>query len=186
MAVPSYLPGSLLEAAVCPNKLVICLTAIKQKYSRTPASRARSLPLFPACLRKDRAMKCKALTLATAAFAAAVLAASGSAQAQVTTPSPYTPGYPYGNTYGFPSGGYSYKEGNPYPWVTPPARSTEEAAPDTTAGSDGAPLAGSGTAEMGKYCTTPAKTCSLRTPSLVGSACSCRVPGGRARGNVTP
>src|SRR5947199_57563 len=40
--------------------------------------------------------------------------------------------------------------------------------------------------QMGNYCTTPQKTCALRSPSYVGIGCSCRVPGGRARGSVTP
>jgi hypothetical protein len=38
---------------------------------------------------------------------------------------------------------------------------------------------------MGIYCATPAKTCELYHPSYVGGSCSCRVPGGHARGTVT-
>ena len=42
------------------------------------------------------------------------------------------------------------------------------------------------TGSMGNYCTTPAKTCLLTNASWVGNGCSCRVPGGHARGSVTP
>jgi hypothetical protein len=39
---------------------------------------------------------------------------------------------------------------------------------------------------VGDFCSTPVKTCQLIQPSYVGGGCSCRVPGGRARGSVTP
>ncbi len=39
---------------------------------------------------------------------------------------------------------------------------------------------------VGDFCATPVKTCQLLQPSYVGGGCSCRVPGGRARGTVTP
>lgn len=42
------------------------------------------------------------------------------------------------------------------------------------------------TGQMGIYCTTPAKTCELYHASYVGGDCSCRIPGGRARGLVSP
>ena len=42
------------------------------------------------------------------------------------------------------------------------------------------------TGQMGNYCTTPVKTCELYHASYAGNSCSCRVPGGRARGSVTP
>ena len=42
------------------------------------------------------------------------------------------------------------------------------------------------TGQIGNSCSTPAKTCELRHASYVGIGCSCRVPGGRARGSVTP
>jgi hypothetical protein len=42
-----------------------------------------------------------------------------------------------------------------------------------------------GNVQMGNYCTTPAKTCLLINESWVGNGCSCRIPGGRARGSVT-
>src|SRR5262249_23766454 len=38
--------------------------------------------------------------------------------------------------------------------------------------------------QMGNYCATPTKTCLLSHGSLIGSGCSCRVPGGRGGGTV--
>ncbi len=38
---------------------------------------------------------------------------------------------------------------------------------------------------MGGYCSTPVKTCELYQASYIGNGCSCRVPGGHARGSVT-
>lgn len=37
---------------------------------------------------------------------------------------------------------------------------------------------------VGGYCATPARTCALTSAAPVGTGCSCRVPGGRARGSV--
>ena len=37
---------------------------------------------------------------------------------------------------------------------------------------------------VGGYCVTQVRTCALINPSQVGTGCSCRVPGGRARGIV--
>jgi len=39
---------------------------------------------------------------------------------------------------------------------------------------------------FGRYCSTPVKTCMLYEPSMMGGGCSCKVEGGRSRGNVTP
>jgi hypothetical protein len=39
-------------------------------------------------------------------------------------------------------------------------------------------------AELGGYCETRVKTCTLINPSSIGAGCSCRVAGGRARGIV--
>ena len=41
-------------------------------------------------------------------------------------------------------------------------------------------------AQMGIYCSTPVTTCALHRASYVGSGCSCRIPGGRTQGLVTP
>jgi len=43
-----------------------------------------------------------------------------------------------------------------------------------------------GQVQMGNNCATPAKTCLLNHESWIGNGCSCRVPGGRARGTVSP
>ena len=37
----------------------------------------------------------------------------------------------------------------------------------------------------GDYCATPEKTCLLYEPGVLATGCSCKVPGGRARGTVT-
>lgn len=42
------------------------------------------------------------------------------------------------------------------------------------------------TGQLGIYCATPAKTCELYHASYVGGGCSCRVPGGRSWGSVSP
>jgi len=39
---------------------------------------------------------------------------------------------------------------------------------------------------FGQYCTTPVKSCQLNSPSALGGGCSCKVAGGRSRGQVTP
>jgi hypothetical protein len=36
----------------------------------------------------------------------------------------------------------------------------------------------------GDYCATPVKTCLLREPGVLGTGCSCHIPGGIARGVV--
>jgi hypothetical protein len=76
-------------------------------------------------------------------------------------------GYPYDNYgYGYPSYDYSYAA---------PAY----AAPLVT----GRSVA---TGQWGNFCTTSVKTCELTRASFIGNGCSCRVPGGRARGTVSP
>ena len=37
---------------------------------------------------------------------------------------------------------------------------------------------------IGGYCATPIRTCALINPTEIGTGCSCRVSGGRARGTV--
>ena len=39
---------------------------------------------------------------------------------------------------------------------------------------------------IGGTCWTPVRVCALIGPAEIGSGCSCRVSGGRARGAVTP
>jgi hypothetical protein len=160
-------------------------------------------------------MKRIATYLASAALGTGLLVANNSAWAQMGTPwagYPYSYNYPgYGN-YPYGYGNYSYGYGN-YPYGYSPYRyglagygpygyglAGALTAPFAiTAGAATAPLAVAGgataplvtgrsvaTGQMGKFCTTPAKTCELRHASYVGIGCSCHVPGGRARGSVTP
>jgi hypothetical protein len=90
----------------------------------------------------------------------------------------YGYGYPY---YGYP--GYAYGYGYPgYDYGYPATGATgyySSAAPLVT----GRSVA---TGHLGNYCSTPATTCELYHASWVGNGCSCRVPGGYARGTVTP
>ncbi len=46
------------------------------------------------------------------------------------------------------------------------------------------PAYGAAPAAAGGMCSTPVKTCTLYEPAPLGVGCSCRVPGGRARGVV--
>lgn len=43
-----------------------------------------------------------------------------------------------------------------------------------------------GYADFGNFCATRVRTCQLYEPAPVGARCSCRVPGGRAVGQVVP
>jgi hypothetical protein len=86
--------------------------------------------------------------------------------------------YPYDYAYGYPNDyygypGYAYAPGY---YTTAPRVATT------------APLVtGRSVAEgVGDFCTTPVKKCELYHPSNLGAGCSCRVPGGRASGSVTP
>lgn len=63
------------------------------------------------------------------------------------------------------------------------------AAPAAIAGAATAPLMtgrSAATGPIGNSCTTPQKTCLLRSPYYIGADCLCRVPGGHAQGSVTP
>jgi hypothetical protein len=52
---------------------------------------------------------------------------------------------------------------------------------------DTAPVqSGRSAAVTGTSCSTPVKVCTLYQPSYVGLGCSCRIPGGRSKGQVTP
>jgi hypothetical protein len=124
------------------------------------------------------------LSLTGGAMLGLVLAQSGPALAVDTTTSiictdPAIPltarlvaakaGYPDpGNCYAYPMAGpagYAAFGSTPAPLVT--GRSVA-------------------TGQIGIYCATPAKTCELYHASYVGGGCSCRVPGGRSRGFVSP
>jgi hypothetical protein len=39
---------------------------------------------------------------------------------------------------------------------------------------------------LGGFCATRVRTCQLYDPAPIGAPCSCRIPGGRARGSVVP
>ena len=79
--------------------------------------------------------------------------------------------YDYRDDHGYP--GYAYAPG--YYEIAPQVSMT-------------APfVAGRSVAEgVGDFCSTPVRTCQLIHASYVGAGCSCQVPGGRARGSVTP
>ncbi|WP_069881037.1 hypothetical protein [Bosea sp. BIWAKO-01] len=66
-----------------------------------------------------------------------------------------------------------YGYDNSYPYESPYAYSYSYPAYST-------PVSG----DVGGYCATPVRTCALIDPGLVGTGCSCRVSGGRARGTV--
>ena len=121
----------------------------------------------------------------------AVLVASGPAWAQAYRYSPYGYAYDYGypnnyaygygspNNYAYGYGSpnnYAYGYGSPYNYASP--FGSAATAPLVT----GRSVA---TGQMGMTCSTPIKACELYHASWVGNGCSCRVPGGRARGAVT-
>ncbi len=74
----------------------------------------------------------------------------------------------------FADGGYDYDYG-------PGVQYSQ--APD---GYDGRLQTGRSVAVGGDTCSTPVKACTLYNQSYVGRSCSCKVPGGRAHGRVTP
>ena len=131
-------------------------------------------------------MKRHSIFLASAALVA-VLAVSGSAWAQLSGPSarwgyqnyPYDTAYNQGSYdyYGSPNYNYSYNYGYPNGYTGYSSNYSGATAPMVT----GRSVA---TSQPGNYCSTPAKTCELYHTSFVGNGCSCRVPGGRARGTV--
>lgn len=70
----------------------------------------------------------------------------------------WSPRRDYGYGYGYPSYGYGSAAG----LATLPASENYS----------------------GNYCATPEKTCLLYEPGVLGTGCSCKVPGGHARGTV--
>jgi hypothetical protein len=132
----------------------------------------------------------------------AVLVASGPAWAQAYRYSPdggYPNNYAYGygspNAYGYGSPnayGYgspnAYGYGSPNNYASPFGLVETLTAPVTGAAAATASLVTGrsvATGQMGMTCSTPVKACELYHASWVGNGCSCRVPGGRARGAVT-
>jgi hypothetical protein len=86
--------------------------------------------------------------------------------------------------------GYAYEYGYPYGYGIGSGLATLATAPLALAADATAPLmtgrsvAVSGVAGSGNYCATSARTCLLNEPGWLGTGCSCRVYGGRARGFV--
>jgi hypothetical protein len=95
----------------------------------------------------------------------------------------YGGGYP---GYGYPAYGYpgygGYDDGD---WALPLGAGI--VAPFAAAGAEAGTDAyyPEADAAIGGYCMTPYRTCQLNSPAAIGTGCSCRVPGGRARGSVT-
>jgi hypothetical protein len=86
--------------------------------------------------------------------------------------------------FGYPYYGY----GNAYPYGYGLAATAAGLPPIAAAAATTPLVTGRSVAigEWGNYCSTPIRTCALRHASYVGEWCSCRVPGGRARGTVAP
>ena len=98
--------------------------------------------------------------------------------------------------------GYTYEYGYPYGYglgpigdiaTAPLALATDATAPLVTGRSvavekvplmTGRCVAVTSVAGAGNYCATSVKTCLLNEPGWLGTGCSCRVAGGRARGFV--
>jgi hypothetical protein len=116
----------------------------------------------------------------------AVLVASGPAWAQAYRYSP-DGGYPNNYAYGYGSPN-AYGYGSPNNYASPFGLVETLTAPVTGAAAATASLVTGrsvATGQMGMTCSTPVKACELYHASWVGNGCSCRVPGGRARGAVT-
>lgn len=86
-------------------------------------------------------------------------------------------GLPYSAWYG-PSTTYTYRVGPAIPRPPIPYY-VETPAPVVSARSVAA-------GSLGRHCSTPVKTCSLRQASDIGGGCSCKVSGGQAHGSITP
>jgi len=84
----------------------------------------------------------------------------------------YGYGYPYYNGYGYGTGLAAL--------ATAPLMTGRSVAVSSVAA---APVSGA-VAGPGDYCATPERTCRLIESGWLGTGCSCRVPGGRARGFV--
>jgi hypothetical protein len=91
--------------------------------------------------------------------------------------------------------GYAYEDVSPYGYgigsglaalaTAPLALAADATAPLVTGRSVAtSAMAGPGVAGAGNYCGTPVKTCLLYEPGWLGTGCSCRIPGGHARGFV--
>jgi len=87
----------------------------------------------------------------------------------------------YGYGYGYPYDyGYGYGPGLAAVATAPLALAADATAPLMT----GRSVAVSAAAGSGNYCATPVRTCLLYERGWLGTGCSCKVYGGRARGFV--
>jgi hypothetical protein len=86
---------------------------------------------------------------------------------------PYRYGYPYGYGWGWGAAG-----------LATGLAIGAAAAPVYAEPVYESPLYETSTGALGGYCATPARTCALINPAEIGIGCSCRIPGGRARGTV--
>jgi hypothetical protein len=97
----------------------------------------------------------------------------------------YYPGYPYVSPGVTPPlmTGRSVAEYPGYA-TTPEALAADVTAPLMTGRSVAVSPEPGAVAGPGNYCATSVKTCLLREPGWLGTGCSCKVYGGRARGFV--
>ncbi|HXW71952.1 MAG TPA: hypothetical protein VEK34_10990 [Methylocella sp.] len=121
---------------------------------------------------------------------AAMLIVSGTAWGQMA---------PLGSDTGYPGDPYAadsrdpydttYPHEYPYPLAPVPLGGLTVIAPAAALAAVPAPPLVTGRSvaagQMGNYCSTPAKACELYRALPAGSGCSCKAPGGRARGLVT-
>lgn len=129
-------------------------------------------------------MKRVGIILASAVFGAALAASSPASAAEVGCwynggyhNCLWYPGYGYASPYGYGLGGLGLLGAIA---TAPLAVAADVTAPLMT----GRSVAVTGAAGSGNYCTTPIKTCLLEESGWLGTGCSCKVPGGHARGFV--
>jgi len=175
-----------------------------REHNGDGARKLRASPAY-ASVERESAMLRSGILLATM-FGAALVASGPASAAEVACwynggyhPCVWYPGYAYGygnpNPYGigYPNG-YGIGSGlesivtAPFALATAPLAATETAPLMTgrsvaVSSAATAPVSG-GAAGPGNYCATSVKTCVLREPGWLGTGCSCKVPGGHARGFV--
>jgi hypothetical protein len=131
-------------------------------------------------------MKRIGILMAIAVFGAALMASRPASAAEVSCwyngglhNCIWYPGYAYENPNGYGLGVLGAIA------TAPLALAADATAPLITGRSVAVSTAtGSGVAGSGNYCATSVKTCLLYEPGWLGTGCSCRVYGGRARGFV--
>jgi hypothetical protein len=131
-------------------------------------------------------MKRFGIVLASAVFGAALVASRPASAAEVGClyngglhTCVWYPGYGYEYPYGYGLGALGAIA------TAPLTLAADVTAPLVTGRSVAvSAAAGPGVAGSGNYCATPVRTCLLYEPGWLGTGCSCRVYGGRARGFV--